>query len=529
MHILLAWLLAWMRNHGSLLIVILFALLLPLANPRVYATDEVQYYVYLRSLRFDGDLDFANDYQELARRNPQSGIEGSLLQPNRIRPLTGLYGNIAPVGCAIMWAPFFLAADGLVHIANLFGAALPADGYSRPYILSVCYASALYGLLGLLLCQRIASRYASKQAATLATTTIWLASPLVFYMFVQMPFAHATGFFLTALFITLWLGVRGAGEPGNTSSHMSDTSCQPHPSSCIPHPLGRWLWLGLVAGLMTMTREQLGLFLILPLLDGLIRYGRLIWQGSWTAIGQLFWRHVLFVVMFVLSLTPQFVAYQLLNGTPRPAGEVSGRINWCSPHAMDTLIDYNPAPSAWCHTVGDFTADFPPFSRGAFVWSPILLIGLLGLGLLARHDTLLAFSLLLAFLAQTYINGAYGTTWHLRGAFGFRRLIECTPIFILGLALVIDAVRGQQVEARQQSKGSSWRMGLILSIMILLITWNAGLILNATYFESETQLRRIGLTWPNTWAWQAELPGKVASRLNEILFERCRFVQNGKC
>lgn len=503
------------EQHSSLMIVLLFVVFLPFANPRVYATDEVQYYVYLRSLRFDGDLDFANDYRELARRNPQSGIEGSLLQANRIRPLTGLYGNIAPVGCAIMWAPFFLGADALVHIANLSGASIPADGYSRPYILSVCYASALYGLLGLLLCQRLAKRYASKQAATLATIVTWLASPLVFYMFIQMPFAHATGFFLTTLFITLFLNIQHSAKHSTFNIQYST-----------------FMKLGLVAGLMTMTREQLGLFLILPLLDALRRYTSYIWQGYWNAAGRLFVGHGLFVLAFALSLIPQLVTYQVLNGTPRPAGEVSGRINWCSPHAIDTLIDYNPAPSSWCHTVGDFTADFPPFSRGAFVWSPVLLIGLLGLGLLAKRDSFLALCLLAVFLAQTYINGAYGTTWHLRGAFGFRRLIECTPIFVIGLALIIDAAREHgagSVGQETSSKGFSWRSWLILGVALLFILWNAGLILNATFFESETQLRRIGLTWPNTWQWQTELPGKVISRLNEIMFERCRFLKNGEC
>src|SRR5262245_18165360 len=113
---------SWARlqvaKRGALVLLVLLALLLPFSTPRIYATDEVQYYVYLRSLRFDGDLDFANDYRRFAELNPRSGIDASLLQPNRIRKATGLYGNIAPVGTAIMWAPFFLAADGLVHAAN---------------------------------------------------------------------------------------------------------------------------------------------------------------------------------------------------------------------------------------------------------------------------------------------------------------------------------------------------------------------------------------------------------------------------
>src|SRR5205823_3079 len=162
----------------------------------------------LRSLRFDGDLDFANDYRRFTELNPKSGIDTSLLQPNRIRKATGLYGNVAPVGSALMWAPFFLAADALVHAADALGARIPADGFSPPYIYAVCYASALYGLLGLLLSYRMARRYAGQFGTTLASVTIWLATPLVFYMFVQMPWSHATGFFLVALFLAIWQRTR---------------------------------------------------------------------------------------------------------------------------------------------------------------------------------------------------------------------------------------------------------------------------------------------------------------------------------
>ncbi len=479
--------------RGPLILIVLFVGLLPLANPRVYATDEVQYYVYLRSLRFDGDLNFANDYQEFARRNPKSGIDGSLLQPNRIRSKTGLYGNIAPIGCAIMWAPFFLIADAGVSIANRFGAHIPADGFSWPYILSVCYASAIYGLLGLLLCWRLAARYASSRAAAAATIAIWLASPLVFYMFIQMPFAHATGMFLTTLFLTIWHDTR------NNRS------------------LRAWLALALVGGLMTMTREQLGLFLLLPVVDGLGGYWQAFRGKQWSAGVSLLMRHLCFGVVFVATLLPQFVTYQILNGEPKPASEVSGRINWCSPHFFDTLIDYHPTASFWCRTVGDFTIQFPNFSRGAFVWSPILAIGLAGLLLLWRRDRSLTLALLLVFLAQTYINGAYGTTWHLRGAFGFRRLIECTPIFVIGLALVVDRLAAK----------IGW--GWVLLPLGMLIAWNGGLVLNATFFENETSLRRIGLIWPDVIRWQIEAPLKALARIEDILFNRCRFLQNGKC
>lgn len=501
-------------ERGAWLLLALFALLLPLATPRVYATDEVQYYVYLRSLRFDGDLDFANDYRRFAELNPASGIEQSLLQPNRIRERTGLYGNIAPVGAAIMWAPFFLLADALVHLANALGASVPADGFSAPYTGAVAYASAVYGLGGVLLSYRLARGYTTQRASALAAATVWLATPLVWYMFVQMPFAHATGLFLTALFITIWHETRGRGgrRPLSDSSFGGAKPLRASPARSAR----AWLALGLVGGLMTITREQLGLFLLIPALEALLAYAALARRGAWRTAAGLLARHALFLAAFALALAPQVAAYQALNGTPRPAGEVSGKLNWCSPHFIDTLVDYDPAPAAWCGVTDDFTASRPPLSRGAFVWSPVLVPALLGLALLWRRDRLLLAALALAFLAQTYVNGAFGTTWHLAGAFGFRRLIECTPIFTLGLALLLDRAAG---------RAGWWPLGLA---SLALVAWNAGLAVNATVFNGETGLRQ-GLTWPDLWRWQIEAPGRLAGKLGDLLFNRCKFLENGRC
>ena len=114
--------------------------------------------------------------------------------------------------------------------------------------------------------------------------------------------------------------------------------------------------------------------------------------------------HAIFLLAFALTLSPQFLTYQALNGRPRPSSTVEGKLDFLSPHLLDTLIDPQ---------------------HGAFLWSPILMLGLVGMIWLWRRDRLLAALLLLGFVAQTYINGAI-STWHLTGSFGFRRLIECT-------------------------------------------------------------------------------------------------------
>jgi len=535
------------HDGGQLLIVALFLLLLPLSLPRIYATDEVQYYAYLRSVYFDHDLDFRNEYEHFAsvgeqQRPPDPAVRNALLHTDaqNPNPITGKLRNVAPIGSAIMWAPGFVLADLGVRAANALGARITADGYSRPYIWAACFTSALYALGGLLLSYRLARRFAGAFAATLATIAIWLASPLVMYTFILMPWSHASGFFLFALFLTLWLtddgrrtlrhGSGQATDDGGSADQGQDTLNRRLSLSVIRPPsrsMARWALLGLIGGLMTITREQLGLLLIIPAAEALIAYAVLARARRWDAARGLLAGHMLFALIFAAALIPQLVTYQILNGRPLPSSTVGSKLIWCSPHFVDTLIDYDPRPSTSCFFDDPIAAKLQPFAHGAFLWSPILLPALLGLALLARGRAddaasgrpqgapLLAALLLLGFLAQTYINGAFGTTWHLSRSFGFRRLIECTPIFVLGLAPLLAWLRGR-VGRRP-----------LLLIAALLIYWNIGLIAQWTFVRPQL---RDGLIWDGMLRSQfVEVPGKVMGKLDDVLFQRCRLANNKTC
>lgn len=498
-----SWLAA--NDAGPWVITLVFLLLLPFSVPRVALSDEVQYYAYLRSVYFDRDLDFRNEYEHFAAQAERFGdraITNALLREDAMNPnpRTGLLRNVAPVGAAILWAPGFVLADMGVGLANALGANLPRDGYGRPYIVATCMMSALYSLLGLVLTYRLARRFSDDFAATAATLTVFLASSLVFYSLILMPWSHAPGFFLFALFLTVWMR---------------------HWRRPLERGPGAWVALGLIGGLMVMTREQLGLLLIIPALEALWTYGALATgsfsfggadrfqtspQGRngdaafvaaerWRAALGLFGRHVAFLVTLVITLTPQLLAYQILNGRPGPSPTVASKFIWSSPNFLNTLIDPG---------------------RGAFVWAPALALGLAGLAWLARRDALLAGLLLAGFLAQTYINGAFGTTWHLRGAFGFRRLIECTPIFVIGLAALL---------AWLQPRMGRWS---ILIAAAALVAWNIGLIAQFTFIRPEVIRRE--LVWEDMLYYQfVEVPRQVFDKLWTLLFDRCRLMTNQTC
>jgi len=270
---------------------------------------------------------------------------------------------------------------------------------------------------------------------------------------------------------------------------------------------------------MTLTREQLGLLLIIPAAEAIITYVNLMRARRWPETRRLLLGHVLFAAIFAITLAPQLVAYQILNGRPTPSATVSGKLIWCSPHFIDTLIDYDPQPSAWCYFDDPVAAKLQPFAHGAFLWSPILLPALLGLALLARgraQDTpLLAALLLLGFLAQTYINGAFGTSWHLSRSFGFRRLIECTPIFVLGLAMLLAWLR---------ARVGRWPL---LLCAICLIYWNIGLIAQWTFVRPQL---RDGLIWDGMLRYQVvEVPRQAFGKLDDLIFHSCRLANNKTC
>jgi len=483
-------------DRGVATLLSVFVALLPLFTAHFYATDSVQYYAYLRSLTFDGDLDFTNEYARFHTMYPASGIDRALLpridgdsgELVNVDPRTKLPINVAPVGSAILWAPAFALAHGGVLLARAFGAGVEADGYSRPYIIAICFASALYGLGGLLLSYAVARRYAGVWAALAAALVCWLASPLVFYMYVSPGWSHTGSLFATALFVWYWLRTRS-----------TRTGAQ-------------WALLGVLGGLMTLTREQLGLFLLLPAIEALGSYWRPLRERRWRQVYRLLLLHVVFLLVFAVSLAPQLAAYQVLNGRMAPSTEVLDKVGFDpqdpyahgvpgSAHFWDTLVDARPSPETG-----------RPFAHGALVWTPVWALALLGLALLGRRDPMLLVSLGLAFAAQVWINGSFGTTWHLSGSFGFRRLIEATPIFVLGLALLAERARLPRPA--------------VALLGVLLVTWNVGLIYQWAVLGASDRTLRAGLVWDGMLERQVGLPARLGGDVWRLLWDRASFFQN---
>ena len=121
-----------MREHKQwIALALLFLLALPAVTPRLYASDEVGYFANLRSLWFDHDVSFDNEYRYFYDRG--IAVAWTFHESYLVRETaTGLRYSYWTVGPAILWSPFYAVADLTTRIRRALGADVPADGFSRP-------------------------------------------------------------------------------------------------------------------------------------------------------------------------------------------------------------------------------------------------------------------------------------------------------------------------------------------------------------------------------------------------------------
>ncbi len=389
----------------------LFVVSLPAVTARLYSSDEVQYFSYLRSLWFDHDVSFENEYRYFydhqIARTPDFHTTFLELETAAHRRI-----NYGTIGCAILWSPFYAVGDASARVMRAAGRDVAVDGYSQPYLSAVAYGSAFYGFATIVLSIIAARRLAGGHAVS-SGIAIWLGTPLFFYMYIAPPFSHACSAFAVALFVTVWLHVR---ETWSARGAVA---------------------LGLAGALMAMVREQDIFFALGPAVD----FGLAFVKGK----GQRqkakgLQAAVAGCLAFALGSLPQLIAYQALNGRPRPSPLVMRKMFWHAPHALQVLADNE---------------------HGFFFWTPLAVLAVAGLilmtvapastegvsegGVTPSDIRRIGWCMVLMTAAQVYVSGAV-ESWTVAGAFGQRRFVALTILLVIGLATLRARIRGDAAQ-----------------------------------------------------------------------------------
>jgi hypothetical protein len=438
-------------RSGRAGLLLLFLVTLPLVTPRIRGADEIEGFSYLRSAVFDHDLDFEDEYRWFHARDPEGLRAFKATFLDRREPATGRPINFAPLGSALLWSPLYLLAHAAVTAARALGAGVAADGFSWPYAAAACYASALYGFLGLLLIHdgRVRFGGASDGATALAVAALWLGTPVLYYMTLAPAFSHASSLFTVALLVWLWLRARSRSNGS----------------------LLGWAAVGAAGGLAGLVREQDMLFLAVPAADLVIQALRAPRRGPAAA------RLLVLAGSAALVFAPQLFAYRALNGGFGPSHLVARKMAYGSPHFLQVLFDPG---------------------HGVFAWSPLLLVAVAGLAFAGARGPRLPTALLAGgLLLQVWINGAVNS-WTQAGAFGSRRFVSSTAVFAWGLAALVEAAQPRLGRAA------------MAAALAVFVWWNVSLMVQFGLKLMDRQ----GLEWPrvarNQVAAVPERLGRVA-------------------
>lgn len=356
------------------------------ASPYAHG-DGSYYFAYLRSLAFDRDVNFGNDYAMLGN---QFGYG--------VNATTGRAENVFTIGPAVMWMPFAAVGQAVVRAGNAWGGAWEApDGTGPRFQRIVFFGSVVFGVLALALAFSLAAPLWGPRLAFVAVVGMATGTPLLWFMLRQPSYSHAAAALAVAAFVALWYRTQQARGPAS------------------------WAALGALLGIAMLVRPQEVTHAILPLADWLALAIAAARRRDGKALARLIGVGLLFVAAAVVAFVPQMLAWRSIYGHALTIPQGGGFMLWGSSRFGAVLFSSR---------------------AGLFAWHPLTLLACLGLvGLsLSRRTPVPARRLarlgLLAIAAQAYVNGAASDWWG-GWAFGGRRFLDCTVYLAFGLTAAL--------------------------------------------------------------------------------------------
>ena len=347
-------------------------------------SDGFYYYAYLRSLAFDRDVNFMNDYRQLGL-----GDKPHLFEPTTP---TGYAHSAWTVGPAIVWSPFFAGGHIVARQLATRDPRVTADGISFPYRQAVCIAGLFYGLLGCWFTYRLVALFFAGKIAALAVTLAVTGSFMLWYLVKEPSMTHAPSMAGAAGLAWFWAATRER------------------------RTLRQWALLGLIAGFITLIRWQNALFALLPLTEAVVLLWRASRAGDQVTLRATVIGGVAFTIAAVIAFVPQMLAWKAIYGSFLAVSPVGPQIRFWDAHVVDVL---------WSSR------------NGLLSWSPVLYFGAIGLAFLAWRRPAIGIPSIIAVAAMVFFNASIQDWWGSDG-FGGRRFDGTIPLFALGIAAVVE-------------------------------------------------------------------------------------------
>lgn len=308
-------------------------------------------------------------------------------------------------GMSYIWTPGFFVA----HLYALQSDEYPADGFSLPYARALIISGFLFYAIGIFFSRKILLKFFNEITTTITLFIILAGTNLFFVGSVGNDVPH--GYLFTLFSMTLWFTIRWHEE--QKYKHI------------IP--------LGLTLGLIIAIRPIDLLVIIIPVLWGVYNKDSFIKKLNLVLQNKL---QILTALTFmVIPFVPQLLYYH----------EVTGKF----------LVNiYSDPNSTFNFLKPDFFKVLIGFRKGWFIYSPLCLLGFIGIMIAYRKFREYFFAAVVYYLIFIYIIASFTSLV----SYGWRVFIESYSLLLIPTAIVVNEVMTYK------------RLKLSLGIVVVMLT-----------------------------------------------------------
>lgn len=347
----------------------------------VITWDVYGYYLYLPALFiYEDTRAYRFTDQHLETYSPSGDIY------QLIELEEDLKAPVYTMGLALLQLPFF----ALAHLTALLSPAFPADGLSQPYQLAMVFSVIFFLGLGLYYLRKVLRSYCSESVTALVLVLLTLGTNYLEYATLTVGLAHSYLFSLYALL--LWLIPRWYQHPSPRRS----------------------LQLGLLMAIICLVRPS-------EVIAGLLLPGyALLYPVSLQEKIRWLMRHwkALALILFagIIGISPQLAYWKINLGHWIHNGYAEHHFDFLRPHLWEGIFGYR---------------------KGWLLYTPLMVLPLLGLPLLFRYRHPWALPVTLFFLLHLYITFSWHIWWY-GSTFGSRAMVQAYALLSLPLGLLLE-------------------------------------------------------------------------------------------
>ncbi len=381
-----------LTNYSFYFLVVLFLIIVIGYLPHnVLSYDVFGYYMYLPfSFKYN---DVTLQHQETLNDifntyHPSETFYQAIKWSN-----TGNWVMRYPIGLSIIYAPFYFIADVITPFTKY-----PADGFSKPYQLSVLYGCFLYTLLGLNFLKKILTSFFNDKVAALSLICITLGTNYFFHVCFHGQGAMSHNILFTLYVLVLYFTLRW------------------HQCFKLKYVIA----LAISCGLAALCRATEIICVLIPLL-----YNVTNWQSFKNKLRLLLdykKQLLVFCILLIGIAFIQFGYWQYVSGkfliNPYGASNAGEGLELLHPHLLEVLLS---------------------FRKGWLIYTPLMLFTLFGFRYLYKNNKLVFMPIFIYFIINFYIVASWSCWWY-GACFGVRSLIPSYAILSIPLGYCIQGI-----------------------------------------------------------------------------------------